>query len=153
MRRSSCNFVGNWSYPGVAGSNPVEAILKKKRLQKVIEARNNFFKSDLERYKKNVIIVEGKRDAEALRNLGFEKVFEMHSVGTSIIGSIERIFPDIERTDEISVLTDFDDAGEKFCKTIRALLQENGFKVDLTFRNKLMLAGFSHVEGIVRQEN
>lgn len=66
------------------------------------------------------IIVEGKRDAAALRGLGFEgEVIILHS-GKSIYDFSEEI---IARLDKVVLLLDWDDKGESLTRTLQECLE------------------------------
>ena len=64
------------------------------------------------------IVVEGKRDTKALRELGIVKhVIELND-GTSVLSTVERIFQNSGSSSEFIILTDWDKAGDKLAKQL-----------------------------------
>jgi 5S rRNA maturation endonuclease (ribonuclease M5) len=102
----------------------------------------------IEKFKEHVIIVEGKKDALALKHLGFEKVFEIHKNRTGIRERVEQIAEGMNRKENVCVLTDLDESGRKLNREIKTVLQELGIKVDNRLRGILRREGISHVEGL-----
>ena len=94
----------------------------EKLLEKLFELLNEA--------KDEKVIVEGKRDKVALKNLGFEKVWtinrnkSLYYVASGFEGSV-------------LVLTDFDPEGEKLAKKLTRYLVKMGCKVDKKKRKKL----------------
>lgn len=83
----------------------------------------------------NIIIVEGVRDAEALRHLGFRGRIEMHSgAGISDDDLVEGL---VGSDGVVVVLTDFDEEGRRLNKEFNALLERRGVKVDVHFRRAM----------------
>ncbi len=105
-------------------------------------------KSKIEKYKDNIIIVEGKNDKKALISFGFTKVYQIHKNQLSIRESIEEISNKINKADKISILTDIDKAGNEFNNQVVSILQELGHQIDHSFRKLLFKANISHIEGI-----
>lgn len=77
-----------------------------------------------------LIIVEGIKDEEALRNFGISKVFNIS--GKSIF-SIPEIIPN---SDEIVILTDYDEPGEEKATLLGKLLTQNNFIINNYLRHK-----------------
>ena len=98
--------------------------------QEIEEIRE--FILELNEKKSSVVIVEGKRDAAALRRLGVTgKILEFHKFG----GLIK--FTDfVTRYENIIVMLDSDKKGRHLTKEIFRLLQRRT-KVDLSFKRKL----------------
>lgn len=105
-------------------------------------------KFKIEKYKDNVIIVEGINDKKTLESAGFSKVFLIHQNKKSIRETLEEISALIKRNDKVSILTDLDKIGNEFNKQVTAILQELGFNIDQSFRKLLIKANISHIEGI-----
>lgn len=98
--------------------------------QEVLELKN--FVSELNSKEKSVVIVEGKRDSNALRKLGFTgKVLEFHKFSgmidfTDSVAKYERLIILFDRDKKGRILTG---------KTIQLLQRRT--KVDLSFKRKL----------------
>ena len=98
--------------------------------QEIVEIRE--FILELNEKKSSVVVVEGKRDATALRKIGFTgKILEFHKFG----GLIK--FTDfVTRYENIIILLDGDKKGRYLTKKIFQLLQRRT-KIDLSFKRKL----------------
>jgi 5S rRNA maturation endonuclease (ribonuclease M5) len=98
--------------------------------QEVLELKNFVF--ELNSKEKSVVIVEGKRDSNALRKLGFTgKVLEFHKFSgmidfTDSVAKYERLIILFDRDKKGRILTG---------KTIQLLQRRT--KVDLSFKRKL----------------
>ncbi|MDX1596987.1 MAG: toprim domain-containing protein [Nitrosopumilaceae archaeon] len=90
------------------------------------------FVSQLNSQKKSPIIVEGKRDAAALRKLGLSgKVLQFHKFGGMV-----NFADSVAKYDQIIILFDGDRKGRYLTgKTIQLLQRRT--KVDLTYKQKL----------------
>jgi 5S rRNA maturation endonuclease (ribonuclease M5) len=98
--------------------------------QEVLELKNFVF--ELNSKEKSVVIVEGKRDSNALRKLGFTgKVLEFHKFS----GMVD--FADsVAKYERLIILFDRDKKGRILTgKTIQLLQRRT--KVDLSFKRKL----------------
>ena len=79
-----------------------------------------------------IIIVEGKKDRNALISFGAKNI-------VTINGPLYKIVEDIaERGKEAVILTDFDKEGKKLYGFLKSHLQRNGVKIDNYFREFLM---------------
>jgi 5S rRNA maturation endonuclease (ribonuclease M5) len=98
--------------------------------QEVLELRNFVF--ELNSIEKSVVIVEGKRDSNALRKLGYTgKVLEFHRFA----GMID--FADsVAKYERLIILFDRDKKGRTLTGRTIQLLQRRT-KVDLSFKRKL----------------
>jgi 5S rRNA maturation endonuclease (ribonuclease M5) len=98
--------------------------------QEILELKN--IVSELNSIEKSVVIVEGKRDSNALRKLGFTgKVLEFHKFSgmidfTDSVAKYERLIILFDRDKKGRILTG---------KTIQLLQRRT--KVDLSFKRKL----------------
>lgn len=100
--------------------------------QEILELKN--FVSELNSTEKSVVIVEGKRDSNALRKLGYTgKVLEFHRFG----GMVD--FADsVAKYDRLIILFDRDKKGRTLTgKTIQLLQRRT--RVDLSFKRKLRI--------------
>lgn len=109
---------------------------------------NPRLKKEIEKYKSYVIIVEGKKDFEALKSSGFQKVYPIHKTSTPLRERVEQIAEKIEKKDKVCILTDLDKRGKKLYVYIKPIFQELGVKIDSNLRRILVKAGLSHIEGI-----
>ena len=83
--------------------------------------------------KDSVVVVEGKRDSNALRKLGFSgKILEFHSFKGIVIFS-----DSVAKYKNIILLLDGDRKGRYLTKRIIKLL-EHRTKIDLSFKKKLV---------------
>ena len=98
--------------------------------QEVMEIKD--FVSRLNSMKESVVAVEGKRDSEALKKIGFSgKVVEFHKFGGMI-----NFADSVARHESLIILFDGDRKGKYFTRKTIQLLQRRT-KVDLTFKRKL----------------
>jgi len=92
------------------------------------------------------ILVEGKRDEEALRTLGVEgRIIKVSQQ------SLNTLIDQLHKYRRVLILTDFDEKGEKIAKTLSSLLEIEGTIPIYEMRNELKhaLAGqVSCIEGI-----
>ena len=100
--------------------------------EKEIDELKKFMKH-LNSKKESVVIVEGKRDSNALRKLGFSgKILEFHSFKGIVIFS-----DSVAKYKNIILLLDGDRKGRYLTKRIIKLL-EHRTKIDLSFKKKLV---------------
>ena len=102
----------------------------------------------LERYKDCSVIVEGKRDAAALRTLGLQRVYILNEHQGALRERIERIATRLTSKEPVCVLTDNDAEGRKLIAQILPILHELGIPTDQAFRRAVHKAGLSHIEGL-----
>ncbi|MEM5790592.1 MAG: toprim domain-containing protein [Candidatus Aenigmatarchaeota archaeon] len=77
------------------------------------------------------VIVEGKKDREAMEKLGFKNIVEISGKNFSLI------LNEIEEKNKVVILTDFDNEGEEMAKELSKFLISHGFKVDCIERKIL----------------
>ncbi len=82
----------------------------------------------LELVRDAAIIVEGKRDKEALNGIGFSDVIDISSK------SIGAFTENLDKNKEYIILTDYDSEGERKNKEICKILQKFKFRLNLRFR-------------------
>jgi 5S rRNA maturation endonuclease (ribonuclease M5) len=98
--------------------------------QEIHEIRNFVFQLNL--MKDSVVVVEGKRDASALKKLGFSgQIIEFHK-----FGGIVNFADSVARYEKLIILFDRDRKGRYLTgKTIQLLQRRT--KIDLSFKRKL----------------
>ncbi|MCE9617278.1 MAG: topoisomerase [Nitrosarchaeum sp.] len=98
--------------------------------QEIHEIRNFVFQLNL--MKGSVVVVEGKRDASALKKLGFSgQIIEFHK-----FGGIVNFADYVARYEKLIILFDRDRKGRYMTgKTIQLLQRRT--KIDLSFKRKL----------------
>ena len=98
--------------------------------QEITEIKN--FVSHLNSMKESVVVVEGKRDSEALKKIGFSgKILEFHKFGGMI-----NFVDSVARHENLIILFDGDKKGRYLTgKTIHLLQRRTN--IDLTFKRKL----------------
>lgn len=83
----------------------------------------------------SAVIVEGPRDVEALRRLGFGGRVEICSrVNVSDADLVESLSEDAV---SVVVLTDFDEEGRSLNKRLTSILERSGVKVEVGLRREL----------------
>ncbi len=92
------------------------------------EIEEKLFKT-LDEVKERQVIVEGKRDREALCLFGFTKII---TINRGLYETAEDI-----KGKEVIILTDFDAEGKEIAKKLNLFLQSLGFKVDRETRRKI----------------
>jgi len=90
-----------------------------------------------------VVLVEGKRDKEALEKFEIEPIYPMkgknfHDIGQELS----------EKFNGVVILTDLDRTGEEIYKKLTKILEGYGLKVDGSFREDLRRSGIKFVEKI-----
>lgn len=94
----------------------------------------------------NVILVEGKKDREALRKIGVRgKIIEI---------SDQKLFelPQKISKREVIVLVDFDPRGKELVKECKRMLEAQGLRVDLSYRWELHKAlGVNRMEELPKK--
>ncbi len=110
---------------------------------------NPKLKQDIGKYLDYVIIVEGKKDVNALKNLGFQRVFAVHETGVPLKERLVQIAQQIEKKEKVCILTDLDKKGKQLYMLIKAeLSQMPNIRLDSTLRGLLLKARVSHIEGL-----
>lgn len=109
---------------------------------------NPRLKSEILSYLNFPIIVEGKKDVQALQSMGFTRLYAIHETGVSIRERIEQIASTLDKKDKLCILTDFDKKGRALYMLIKKICQELGVKLDSSLRGLLIKARVSHIEGL-----
>ncbi len=95
---------------------------------------------------KKLIVVEGKKDKQALARFGINNTITIANKAT--YKSIEEIS---NKNKDCILLLDLDKEGKKLFSKMRHHLQKNGVKIDNKFRNFLFKkTKLSHIEGLPR---
>lgn len=81
------------------------------------------------------IIVEGRKDVEALKTLGIERKMVKIKKGKTIFRIIEELR---KKHDKVIILTDWDSTGGKLCYKIKKACESNAIKYDVEYRKQLM---------------
>jgi 5S rRNA maturation endonuclease (ribonuclease M5) len=77
------------------------------------------------------IIVEGKRDEKALKNLGFQKIVKISGK------PLEKVLEEVKDYKSVVILTDFDEEGRKIFSRLNKLLSSHKIKVNSFLRKKI----------------
>jgi len=101
----------------------------------------------LEKTKDLFIIVEGKKDFLALKELGFKNIFVINELNKSLYEKIEEI-EEIAGKKKICILTDFDKKGKKLYLLLKSELAKRKVHLDNTLRFILLKLKISHIEGL-----
>jgi 5S rRNA maturation endonuclease (ribonuclease M5) len=83
------------------------------------------------------VIVEGKRDERALRELGINGAIHKVQTSLSVLEFCEKIAREHR---EVILFTDIDSAGKKIGKAVKKYLTDKGVKVEDNIARKLMRA-------------
>ena len=83
------------------------------------------------------VIVEGKRDTKALRNLGFGGIIIELNDGHSLLSTVENIAHKFGRRSKFVVLTDWDRTGEILAKQLKEYGESCDLIPNLRIRQKL----------------
>ena len=82
----------------------------------------------------DVVVVEGIRDLESLRNIGFTGTVSLFSnVGVSDADFVDDLTTEYE---SVVILTDFDQEGREINRRLSRLLERRGVKVEKGFRSE-----------------
>ena len=116
-------------------TNGVARLRNRKKTRNPIEIKEaiDVFFRDLE-YLADVVVVEGPRDVEALRNLDFEgRVTICSKVGVSDSDLAESL---ADRDSKVVILTDFDEEGRELNRRLSRLFERRGIKVERELRRE-----------------
>lgn len=95
----------------------------------------------LERKRTLVTICEGKRDAAALRTLGFTRVMMLDA-------PLYKVVERFEKGSTVQILTDLDREGRKLFAKLRSDFIQRGVRVDNELREALFRTQLRQIEGI-----
>jgi len=87
------------------------------------------------RCSETLLVVEGKRDREALRRAGLDNIVEISG------RQLERVVDIVKsKQSQVTILTDYDKEGVKQYKRLKKLLLSDEIKVDDSFRREFKRA-------------
>ena len=116
-------------------TNDVASLKNRKKTRNPIEIKeavDEFFRN-LE-YLADVVMVEGPRDVEALRNLGFEgRVTICSRVSVSDADLAESL---ADGASKVVILTDFDEEGRELNRRLSRLFERRGVKIEKGLRRE-----------------
>jgi len=109
--------------------------VKSSRLEHQVEEIENLLGKLKEQVDKGIpLLVEGKRDAEALYRLEISgRVIELKSSEKSVFNRLEHDVKDRE----VIILTDFDRRGSDLAKSIQTHFQGQGKRVNMLFWKRM----------------
>ena len=111
--------------------------MKQEYIEQIREEIKKIKERDL------LIIVEGKKDKQAIEKLGITKIEVLSK--TPIYKVIETV---AEKAKEVVILTDMDKKGKELYHRLLVGLQKHGLKINNKLRELLFRAKVSHVEGL-----
>ena len=91
------------------------------------------------------ILVEGRRDREALRLLGFKGEILLINKGKSLSAVADGI---AMRYEKIIILTDWDKKGDFLAERMEQLLEDNNVECDMELRRKLSALLGAHISTV-----
>jgi len=97
------------------------------------------FKALINKLKNNIVLVEGKKDKDALCELGCNDVYVVQSRGQE---NIEKLLKRI-KAENVIILTDIDNEGDRLCKNVEKVCRCLSINTDTIVRKKL--AGLIHL--------
>jgi 5S rRNA maturation endonuclease (ribonuclease M5) len=100
-------------------------------------------KECISRCRSKPAIVEGKKDKEALEELGFMDIIEIDGPLFKVVEYIEG-----RRIKNIMILTDLDPEGKRLYSKLKGPLQDRGIKIDDALRNLLWKSQVRQIEGL-----
>jgi len=93
-----------------------------------------------EKYKHHLVIVEGKKDREALQKLGFDNIVLLNKPLYEVAESVSE--------KDVVLLTDLDKKGREIYSKLKKGLDKRGVTVDDTLRNLLFKTELRQIEGL-----
>jgi len=103
----------------------------------------------LKREENALILVEGRRDAESLKNIGIESEI----ICISQKNMYDLTLDLVKKDKKIIVLTDFDSEGTKLFKEYRKELESLGANIDIKYYKKLKFYLKKFIKGIEDIDN
>jgi len=92
------------------------------------------------------ILIEGKKDEEALKELGIDgKIIKVSGSGLKLFEIAEMA---TESSSKVIILTDFDKKGEILAKKLSEDIQSLGSHPDLSIRRKIMNSSRKYIKDI-----
>ena len=100
---------------------------------------------NLKKYK-NLIVVEGEHDRDALEKLGLERIFILNKTGVSLFNRIDEIISLLGNKEGCVILTDLDKKGKAYYRMIRHKLINHGLRTNDKLRGMLFRTKVRHIE-------
>jgi dTMP kinase len=91
------------------------------------------------------IIVEGKRDVDALRRLGIVRNVSAMNKGESVIVFCENL---ARKFREAAIMTDWDRRGGQLGRKLKTALEANGVKVNADLRTQIVILSKKEIKDI-----
>ena len=99
----------------------------------------------LDSLRKVTIIVEGKRDKQALEKLGVTDVLDISGK------PIEKLVKELDKNKKYVILTDFDEEGELKNKELCGYLERHKFRLNLRLRRTIKNSfGITEIEELIK---
>jgi len=108
---------------------------------------NEQARKEIEEAKSYLIIVEGRKDEQALKELGFNNIFVINETGKSLYEKIEEVEEKAGKM-KVCILTDFDKKGKKLYLLLKSELSRRKVRLDNSLRGILLKLNISHIEGL-----
>ncbi len=105
------------------------------RLEEELEGLLNILERIKQEEKDIPVIVEGKKDKEALQKLGFDRKIIKIKKGESIFRIIEGLRGEHEK---VIILTDWDSTGRRLCYKIKKACESNMIAYDVEYRKQIV---------------
>jgi len=105
------------------------------KLSERLTEQRNVLLAELDRHREDIVIVEGKRDAEALHDMGFTRVMVVNRGRGLYDFSVDVKAINGDRV--VLVLTDFDPEGDEIAKKLETYLRSIGCRTDRASRESL----------------
>ncbi len=103
----------------------------KEELEGIIDILDKIKKED----ETIPVIVEGRKDMKALRDLGIERQIIRIKKGETIFRIVEKLR---ENHDKVIILTDWDSSGAKLCYKIKKACESNDIEYDVEYRKQMI---------------
>ncbi|HZX11978.1 MAG TPA: toprim domain-containing protein [Candidatus Nanoarchaeia archaeon] len=98
----------------------------------------------LEHSREKLVLVEGKKDKQALESLGFTNIVSLQN--RPLFEVVETI-----QEKEVVLLTDLDKEGRRLFSILKKGLERQGTKVHSQLRFELLKAGLVHIETLTEE--
>jgi 5S rRNA maturation endonuclease (ribonuclease M5) len=95
---------------------------------------------ELQKNSDKLVIVEGKKDLEALKKFGFKRIITLKSPLYAVVESVSE--------KEVLILTDLDKKGKELYGKLYRDLTRRGVRINNCLRELLFKNRISHIEGL-----
>ena len=85
------------------------------------------------------VVVEGKKDTSALKNLGYNGLIIELNDGRSVLSTVESLAQKLGSSGKFVIMTDWDRTGGKLAKQLKEYGESSDLYPDLTIRRSLAL--------------